>query len=131
MPAKKAASKKKTTASKNVPFRKRLLGWPTMVAKIVMTAAALVVGASVGREGPTVQVGASVMYAVAGFAGIGRHNGLVLAGSAAGIAAAFNAPIAGIVFAIEELAKAFAGRLNELIIASVAISGGVSGRGVG
>jgi H+/Cl- antiporter ClcA len=112
--------------SKNVPFRKRLLGWPTMVAKIVMTAAALVVGASVGREGPTVQVGASVMYAVAGFAGIGRHNGLVLAGSAAGIAAAFNAPIAGIVFAIEELAKAFAGRLNELIIASVAISGGVS-----
>ncbi len=112
--------------SKNVAFRKRLLGWPTMVAKIVMTAIALVFGASVGREGPTVQVGASVMYAVAGFAGIGRHNGLVLAGSAAGIAAAFNAPIAGILFAIEEVAKSFAGRMNDLVIASVAIAGGIS-----
>jgi H+/Cl- antiporter ClcA len=112
--------------SKNVAFRRRLLGWPTMIAKIIMTAVALVFGASVGREGPTVQVGASVMYAVAGFAGIGRHNGLVLAGSAAGIAAAFNAPIAGILFAIEEVAKSFAGRMNELVIASVAIAGGVS-----
>jgi H+/Cl- antiporter ClcA len=107
-------------------FRRRLLGWPTTVAKIVMTSLALVIGASVGREGPTVQVGASVMFAVAGFAGIGRHNSLVLAGSAAGIAAAFNAPIAGILFAIEELAKAFAGRVNDLVIASVAIAGGVS-----
>lgn len=111
--------------SMNVAFRQRLLGWPTMVAKVIMTAIALVCGASVGREGPTVQVGASVMFAVAGFAGIGRQNGLVLAGSAAGIAAAFNAPIAGVVFAIEELAKAFAGRMNELVIASVAISGGI------
>ena len=106
--------------------RQRLLGWQTMVAKIVMTTLALVIGASVGREGPTVQVGASVMFVVAGFAGIGRHNGLVLAGSAAGIAAAFNAPIAGILFAIEELAKAFAGRINDIVIASVAIAGGVS-----
>jgi H+/Cl- antiporter ClcA len=112
--------------SKNVAFRKRLLGWPTMAAKIAMTAVALVCGASVGREGPTVQVGASVMYAVAGFANIGRHNGLVLAGSAAGIAAAFNAPIAGILFAIEEVAKSYAGRINELVIASVATAGGVS-----
>ncbi len=112
--------------SNDQDFRRRLLGWPTMVAKIVMTLLALVVGASVGREGPTVQIGASVMFAVAGFAGIGRHNGLVLAGSAAGIAAAFNAPIAGILFAIEEVAKAFVGRINDLVIASVAIAGGVS-----
>ncbi|RUP09569.1 MAG: chloride channel protein [Hyphomicrobium sp.] len=113
-------------ASSNPAHRQSLLGWQTMIAKIVMTALALVVGASVGREGPTVQVGASVMFAVASFAGIGRHNGLVLAGSAAGIAAAFNAPIAGILFAIEELAKSFAGRINDIVIASVAIAGGVS-----
>jgi H+/Cl- antiporter ClcA len=103
-----------------------LLGFPVMIAKMVMTTAALVIGASVGREGPTVQVGASVMFAVAGMAGIGRHNGLVLAGSGAGIAAAFNAPLAGIVFAIEELAKAFTGRINEIIIGSVVIGGAVS-----
>ena len=102
-----------------------LLGFPVMIAKIAMTTLALVIGASVGREGPTVQVGASVMFAVAG-AGIGRHNGLVLAGSGAGIAAAFNAPLAGIVFAIEELAKAFTGRINEIIIGSVAIGGAIS-----
>jgi H+/Cl- antiporter ClcA len=106
--------------------RLSLLGWQTTVAKIVMTALALVVGASVGREGPTVQVGASVMFAVANFAGLGRQNGLVLAGSAAGIAAAFNAPIAGILFAIEELAKAFAGRINDIVIGSVVISGAIS-----
>lgn len=106
--------------------RKSLLGWQTTIAKIVMTAFALVIGASVGREGPTVQVGASVMFAVATFAGLGRQNGLVLAGAAAGIAAAFNAPIAGILFAIEELAKAFAGRINDIVIGSVVISGAVS-----
>ncbi len=103
-----------------------LLGWQTTVAKIVMTALALAAGASVGREGPTVQVGASVMFAVATVAGLGRRNGFVLAGSAAGIAAAFNAPIAGILFAIEELAKAFAGRINDIVIGSVVIAGAVS-----
>ena len=106
--------------------RQSLLGLRTTAAKIIMTTLALVVGASVGREGPTVQVGASVMFAVASFAGIGRHNGLVLAGSAAGIAAAFNAPIAGILFAIEELAKAYAGRINDIVIGSVVIAGAVS-----
>ena len=113
-------------ASRDPAHRQRLLGLQTTLAKIVMTALALLFGASVGREGPTVQVGASVMFAVASFAGIGRHNGLVLAGSAAGIAAAFNAPIAGILFAIEELAKSFAGRINDIVIASVVIAGGVS-----
>ncbi len=106
--------------------RLNLLGFRTMIAKIVMTTVALMVGASVGREGPTVQVGASVMFAVAGLAGIGRRNGLVLAGSGAGIAAAFNAPLAGILFAIEELAKAFEGRISEIIIGSVVIGGAVS-----
>ncbi|AGK58944.1 Cl- channel voltage-gated family protein [Hyphomicrobium denitrificans 1NES1] len=112
--------------SSDYTHRSALLGWQTTIAKIVMTALALVVGASVGREGPTVQVGASVMFAVATVAGLGRQNGFVLAGSAAGIAAAFNAPIAGILFAIEELAKAFAGRINDIVIGSVVIAGAVS-----
>ena len=112
--------------SSDQEHRKELLGWKTMIAKIAMTTIALVIGASVGREGPTVQVGASIMFAVAGIAGMGRENGLVLAGSAAGIAAAFNAPLAGIVFAVEELAKAFAGRINDIVIGSVVIGGAVS-----
>lgn len=112
-------------------YRQSLLGFKTMLGKIVLTSVAMLLGASVGREGPTVQVGASTMFAVAGLAGIGRHEGLVLAGAAAGIAAAFNAPLAGILFAIEELAKAFLGRINDLVILAVVISGAVSWMVVG
>ena len=63
-------------------------------------------GASVGREGPTVQVGATIMQALGQALRLPRvetQRGLVLAGGAAGVAAAFNTPLAGIVFAIEEL----------------------------
>lgn len=113
-------------SSHDFAYRGSLLGFDTLVGKIVLTSLAMIIGASVGREGPTVQVGASVMFAVGSMAGIGRHNGLVLAGSAAGVAAAFNAPLAGILFAIEELAKSYAGRINEFIIMSVVVGGTVS-----
>jgi len=113
-------------ASHNDAMRRSLLGFDTMVAKMVLTTLAIFFGASVGREGPTVQIGASIMFAIGGLVGMGHRNGLVLGGAAAGIAAAFNAPLAGIVFAIEELAKAFDGRINEMVIASVVIAGGVS-----
>jgi H+/Cl- antiporter ClcA len=57
----------------------------------------LLCGASIGREGPTVQVGAAFMPAAAKIGGMGQARGLILAGSAAGIAAAFNTPLAGVV----------------------------------
>lgn len=113
-------------ADKNVAHRRRLLGWPMAIAKIVLTALAILTGASVGREGPSVQIGAAIMFGIAGFARLGRSDGLVLAGAAAGISAAFNAPLAGIVFAIEEVAKSFTGRVNELVLGSVIVAGGVS-----
>ncbi|MEZ5899449.1 MAG: chloride channel protein [Hyphomicrobiaceae bacterium] len=113
-------------ASKDQAHRFSLLDWRMAIAKIVMTSVAILTGASVGREGPSVQIGASIMFAIAGFARLGRADGLVLAGSAAGVAAAFNAPLAGIVFAIEEVAKSFTGRVNELVLGSVIVAGGVS-----
>lgn len=113
-------------ASKNYAHRLSLLDWRTAVAKIALTALAILAGASVGREGPSVQIGAAIMFAIAGFARLGRADGLVLAGSAAGIAAAFNAPLAGIVFAIEEVARSFTGRVNEIVIGCVIIAGAVS-----
>jgi H+/Cl- antiporter ClcA len=102
---------------------RKLLAPNVTVAKIVMTTLALAAGASIGREGPTVQIGACIMFMVGSYAGIGRQPGLILAGSAAGIAGAFNAPLAGVMFAIEEMAQSYDRRLSSLVVAAVVISG--------
>jgi H+/Cl- antiporter ClcA len=54
---------------------------------------------------------------------MGREPGLILAGSAAGIAAAFNAPLAGIVFAIEEMSRSFEQRVSSLVLIAVILAG--------
>jgi H+/Cl- antiporter ClcA len=93
--------------------------------KILLTLAGLLVGASIGREGPTVQVGASIMFAI-GRLSPARQPGLILAGASAGIAAAFNTPLAGVIFGIEEMSRAFDERANGLIIGGVIAAGIVS-----
>lgn len=90
--------------------------------KIVLLILGLACGASSGREGPTVQVGASVMYALGRLAPH-RQPGLLIAGSAAGIAAAFNAPLAGIIFGIEEMSRSFESRTSGLILGTVIAAG--------
>jgi H+/Cl- antiporter ClcA len=108
------------------PARHRLLSLKLCLGKIGLTVVALLIGASVGREGPTVQVGATIMLQVSRLRGLTNERGLILAGSAAGIAAAFNAPLAGVVFAIEEMSRSFESRTNGLVIITVIISGLVS-----
>ncbi|MET3853797.1 chloride channel protein [Rhizobium sp. OAE497] len=103
--------------------RTRLLSLRIAFGKIVLTVLGLFSGASIGREGPTVQVGASIMLAVARFGGMAQARGLILAGSAAGIAAAFNTPLAGIVFAIEEMSRTYESRANGLVLTAVILSG--------
>jgi len=103
--------------------RARLLSLRLVVGKIVLTVLGLGSGASIGREGPTVQVGASIMLAVARFGGMAQARGLILAGSAAGIAAAFNTPLAGVVFAIEEMSRTYESRANGLVLTAVILSG--------
>ncbi len=88
-----------------------------------MTLFGLACGASIGREGPTVQVGAAIMLFTARAGGIGLEKGLILAGSAAGVAAAFNTPLAGVVFAIEEMSRAFEQRTNGLVLIAVILAG--------
>ncbi|BAI76340.1 chloride channel protein (plasmid) [Azospirillum sp. B510] len=106
------------------PAAKRRLLSPRIAAgKILLTLVGLACGASIGREGPTVQVGASIMLMAGSIAGLGREPGLILAGGAAGVAAAFNTPLAGIVFAIEEMARSFEKRTSGLVLIAVAAAG--------
>ena len=96
------------------------------VAKAVLTAGSLLGGLASGREGPSVQIAAGVMQHARRWLpphpGISEH-GLLVAGGAAGIAAAFNAPLAGVMFAIEELASRLEQRSSGLIIAAIVLSG--------
>jgi H+/Cl- antiporter ClcA len=96
------------------------------VSKILLGTAAMFAGFSAGREGPSVQVGASVL----GFfhrwvihQSLIKERDLILAGGAAGIAAAFNTPLAGVVFAIEELSKRFEERSSGALITAIVIAG--------
>lgn len=102
--------------------RARLVSLRIAAGKMILTLFGLLCGASIGREGPTVQVGASVMFAI-GRVSPRRQPGLILAGAAAGVAAAFNTPLAGIVFGIEEMSRAFETRTSSLIIAAVIAAG--------
>ncbi len=101
-------------------------GYLTMkvvIGKVVMTVLALGAGASIGREGPTVQIGAALMLKAGKIGRLVHARGLILAGSAAGIAAAFNTPLAGVVFAIEEMSRSYQARTNGIVLYTVIISG--------
>ena len=77
-------------------LRDKLLSPKIAIGKFFLTIVALLSGASVGREGPTVQIGASIMHALGRltrFSRIEAERGLILAGGAAGVAAAFNTPL--------------------------------------
>jgi CIC family chloride channel protein len=64
-------------------------------------------GLALGREGPTIQMGGATGLMVAGWfrvrPGEGERKALISAGAGAGLAAAFNAPLAGVIFVLEEL----------------------------
>lgn len=84
-------------------------------------------GASVGREGPTVQLSATA------FAMIGRFTrryvpqitmqSYLIAGAAGGIAAAFNTPVAGITFALEEIAEDVFGQFKQFVMVTIIVAG--------
>ncbi|MBB3229024.1 H+/Cl- antiporter ClcA [Luteibacter sp. Sphag1AF] len=110
-------------------FRSRLLSLRVAVGKMALTLAALLGGASVGREGPTVHVGAGILFSLGrrfGFSDATSAGRFILAGSAAGLAAAFNTPLAGVVFAIEEMSGTFEHRMSGTLLTAVIVAGVVS-----
>lgn len=100
-----------------------LLSMRAAIAKVVLTVVALAGGASVGREGPTVQLAGAIMAQIHRLFRLPVTAGVVIAGGAAGVAAAFNTPLAGIAFAIEELAVAYEQRLAVLVMGAVMVAG--------
>ena len=95
-------------------------------AKIVLTSWGLLAGLSLGREGPCVQIAAGIMHGAKRWLPKGSavtEHGLLVAGGAAGIAAAFNTPLAGVMFAIEELSRTPEQRNSGLIISAIVLAG--------
>jgi H+/Cl- antiporter ClcA len=101
-----------------------------VLGRVVLAAAGLLCGGSIGREGPTVHVGAVIIHGFARWMPHGRaeayRRSMILAGGAAGVAAAFNTPLAGIVFAIEELSKSFEERASGTTLTAVILAGVVA-----
>jgi H+/Cl- antiporter ClcA len=105
----------------------RLLSLRTAAVKIISSLLCLFGGGAIGREGPTLQVSAAIFHY------FGKHvqryyekfdeRTWIIAGSAAGLASAFNTPLGGIVYGIEELAAAHFHRIKIALLTSVIISG--------
>ena len=101
-----------------------------VVGRMILACVGLFCGGSIGREGPTVHVGAAMAHAFGRWMPHGgtsaQRRALILAGGAAGVAAAFNTPLAGIVFAIEELSRSFEERASGATLTAVVLSGVVA-----
>ena len=94
------------------------------VVKIVSSALTIGSGGSAGREGPIVQVGASLGSTIASWLGMPVSRVVLLAscGSAAGIAATFHAPLAGAVFALEVILTEFTAETFGFVVLSAVSS---------
>jgi len=104
----------------------RLLSMRMVVGKVLMAMLALCSGASLGREGPTVHLGAAILHSLGKYAHLPARyyeRGLILTGGGAGIAAAFNTPLAGIIFAIEEMARSYDRRNSGMMMIGVVLAG--------
>ena len=95
-------------------------------SKVALTATGLLAGLSAGREGPSVQIASGVMHNARHWLSANsqiKDSGLILAGGAAGIAAAFNTPLGGVMFAIEELSRHPEDRRSGLLMAAIILAG--------
>jgi H+/Cl- antiporter ClcA len=122
-----AIEKTKIQNMDDAAWKTSLVSLRTAAIKVISSSLGILGGASIGREGPTVQIAAS------GFAWIGHRirkfapeidlQSFLIAGAAAGVAAAFNTPIAGIAFALEEIADGMFGPFRQIVMLAVIIAG--------
>ena len=106
---------------------RRLLSIRVIVIKIISSLFMVLGGGVIGREGPTIQIAGSVFRKVnqvlpEWWPKVSRRN-MIMTGAAAGLAAAFNTPLGGIVFAIEELTKTHISYFRTALFTAVIIAG--------
>lgn len=106
---------------------KHLLSVRIIIVKIISSFFMSLGGGVIGREGPTIQVAAAILYIVNRIIPDSwpkiSHKLMIITGGASGLAAAFNTPLGGIVFAIEELSKNNIKYLRTAVFSSVIIAG--------
>jgi len=105
----------------------KLLSIKVIIVKIISSLLMAIGGGAIGREGPTIQIAGSVFRKVNqwipdSWPKISRRN-MIMTGAAAGLAAAFNTPLGGIVFAMEELTRTHIRYYRTAIFSAVIISG--------
>ncbi|HTC67340.1 MAG TPA: chloride channel protein, partial [Candidatus Acidoferrum sp.] len=100
------------------------ISFATVFGKFFCTSATLACGIPLGREGPAVQVGAGIASILGRYLGLKpeKVKALIPVGAAAAIAAAFNTPLAAVVFALEEVV----GDLNAPVLGSVVLASATS-----
>ncbi|AYZ12299.1 chloride channel protein [Chryseobacterium arthrosphaerae] len=104
-----------------------LLSIKIIFFKIFSSVILVIGGGAVGREGPTIQIAGSVFrkvneYLPEWWPKISKKN-MIMTGAAAGLAAAFNTPLGGIVFAVEELSKTHINYFKTALFTAVIIAG--------
>lgn len=103
------------------------LSFRVLVAKIISSFFMVLGGGAIGREGPTIQIAGSVFRIVSRWVPASwprlSEKSVILTGAAAGLAAAFNTPLGGIVFAIEELARIHVNFFKTALFTAVIIAG--------
>jgi H+/Cl- antiporter ClcA len=112
---------------KQITLTDRLLNIRIIFIKIISSCLMALGGGVVGREGPTIQIAGSVFRKINAWLpewwpNISRRN-MIMTGAAAGLAAAFNTPLGGIVFAMEELTKTHIRFFKTAIFSAVIIAG--------
>ncbi len=113
---------------KNIDKVDKLLNLRIIIVKIISSVVILLGGGAVGREGSTIQISAAIFRIVnKRFPQVLSINVskkiMIMTGAASGLAAAFNTPLGGIVFAIEELSKTHFTQFRNAIFTSVIIAG--------
>lgn len=105
----------------------KLLSFRILLIKILSSFVLVMSGGAIGREGPTIQIAGSIFRKVYEllpdwWPKISKKN-MILTGAAAGLSAAFNTPLGGIVFAVEELSKTHINYFKTALFTAVIIAG--------